>query len=66
MCRQVDYCLMKGSDVPRKLYTIDVDASGIQLEPEKKEMTAKQLKIQRVYDRIQRNKLRNQAFDNEI
>ena len=45
MCRQVDYCIMKGSDEPRKLYTIDIDSKDIQLEPETKEMNAKQLKI---------------------
>ena len=56
---------MKGSDTPRRLYTIDVDSRDISLEPEAKELNPKQLKIQRVYDRIKRNKLRESAFAGE-
>jgi len=43
---------MKGSDIPRKLFTIDIDSVNIELEPDVKEMNSKQLKIQRVYHRI--------------
>jgi hypothetical protein len=65
-CRQVDYCTMKGSDIPVKLFTIDVIDTEIPLEDHIPYMSPKQKKIQRVHDRMKRNNLKEAAFKNEI
>lgn len=61
-CRQVDWVLMAGSDEPVRLYTVDLDATAIELDEEEPYLTLKERKIKRVHDRMAREALRNAAY----
>ena len=66
LCRQVDYCTMAGNSKPVKLFTIDVDPEQVPLEEETLFKTLKQMKIERVHQRIKRNNMREAAFKSDI
>lgn len=66
MCRCADFVLMSGSDVPQRLYTFDIESERVGLEPEQPHLSAKEMKIERVRNRIKRNSLREAAFNSEI
>ena len=58
LCRPVDWVIFKGQSTPIKLYTIDIQPSKIQLEPDQGYLTHKEQKILRIQDRMKRNLFR--------
>lgn len=49
-----------------ELFTIDIDLSKLKLDEPREKLTMKQKKIERIHQRIQRNKLREDAFNEVI
>ena len=65
--RQIDCVTVKGSVEPVKLYTIDLDLSGLKIVKDKHNSLSKQdLKEQKVQARIERNRYREMAFSNQV
>lgn len=65
--RQIDRVTVKGSTIPIDLYTCDVDIHDLQTEkPEKKQISRQEKKIRKVKARMERNKLRQEALNNQI
>lgn len=53
---------MAGFNEPIKLFTVDLDPSGLELDEEEVYISLKDRKIKRVHDRIQRENFANAAF----
>ena len=70
-CRQVDWAIFSGKELPLKLYTIDVDPELVKLEDEQEYlaslyMTVREKKIKRVHQRMTRNRIRDNAFTGSV
>ena len=65
--RQIDWVTVKGSIEPVKLFTWDLDLSKLKIVKDKKNNMSKQdLKEQKVQARIERNRYREMAFNNQL
>lgn len=65
-CRQVDFVQMSGMEEPVSLFTVDVASEKIMVEDDVQVQTGKQSKIRRVQERLKRNKMKEDAFNNKI
>lgn len=65
-CRQIDCVTVKGSIEPLRLYTCDTDITDLELEPETKALTKKELKMQRVKARLARDRYKEAIMNGEI
>ena len=65
-CRIIDCVVMAGNDNPVKLYTVDVDREQLDYEKEQPKLSAKERKIQKIQNRIQRDNMRTAAYKHQI
>ena len=66
--RHIDTVTVKGSIEPMEMWTCDVDLNQIQVEPaiSKKAMRSKNKKMDKVRERIWRNRFKEACFSNQV
>ena len=64
--RHIDIVTVKGSIEPLRLFTVDVEFSHLELEPQKPKYNMKEQKILRVRARLRRDNLRAMCFKQEV